>query len=115
MAKRRASGEGTVRQRPDGMWEARTPRDEFGQRIKRVASTQREALQRLAEAKRQAAAGITPSGANKPLSVLLPAWIEDMYRNQEIADSTYESYELTIRLHILPKPIAKLSPAKLQR
>lgn len=114
MAKRRARGEGTVRQRPDGKWEGYTPRDEYGKRIKRVAATQREALQRLAEARHQQKQGIGGADAKQPLSVFAPWWLEHVAR-PEVADSTYESYASTIRLHLLTKPIARISPEKLQR
>lgn len=112
MAKVRAHGEGMVRQRKDGRWEAKTPRDEFGRRITRTGTTRREALDKLARAKQELKRGIpSQKGARQKLEDMLDYWLEHVAR-PTITESTYESYELTIRRHIKPQ-LGKLTLEKL--
>lgn len=104
---RRSRGEGTVRQREDGKWEAYTARDVLGKRRKVTASTEREVLRRLAEAKRKQAAGVDSRGERQSIGEWLERWLELVER--ENAASTHENYCTMVRTHVIPH-IGKVRP-----
>lgn len=101
MAKRRSNGEGTVRQRADGKWEAYTPRDAYQKRRKVTADTQREVLQKLAKAKRDQVLGLHVSSGRQTLERWLSTWLETVIK-PKVASTTHENYETLIRTHITP-------------
>lgn len=97
--KKRASGEGCVRQRSDGKWEAYTPRDAFGKRRKVIRATQRDALSALAALKAQPKSS-PRSGAIK-IRALLDDWMERV-KKPAVRPRTALNYANLIRLHITP-------------
>lgn len=116
MAKKRAHGEGLIRKRPDGRWEARLrvpgqePKSIYGKTQKEV----REKLQALREDVRKG----VPVASEKPtLGQFLDGWLEDTVKKQN-RPRTHESYQSLVRLHIKPalgkRPLAKLSPQEVQ-
>lgn len=111
MAKKRASGEGTVRQRKDGMWEGYTPRDEFGKRKKRVRATQREVIAALAHLRDGGRRAEDEKGGRQTVKALLWAWLA--IKRDDIRPKTADSYERTIRNHIEAADIARLRIEKL--
>ena len=74
---RRSAGEGNIRQRPNGLWEARyTAAD--GRPRSLYARTKREASDRLRDALGQAQAGILPVDRRLTTADYLDAWLETL-------------------------------------
>ncbi|MGQ9713379.1 MAG: site-specific integrase, partial [Anaerolineae bacterium] len=72
---RRAPGEGSISQRKDGLWQASL--QVAGVRKVAYAKTEREARQKLAELRRQAAVqGALPDPGKRTVDDLLDAWLE---------------------------------------
>lgn len=99
--KRRAAGEGTVRQRADGKWEGYTTRDEFGKRKKRVRDTQREVLAALAQLRDKGKRAEDEKDGRQFFRAFLPDWV-DRVKRPKLRERTHEDYSGTIRRHILP-------------
>jgi len=97
--KKRASGEGCVRQRSDGKWEAYTPRDAFGKRRKVVRGTQREALSALAGLKAQPK--VSARTGTVKIKAMLADWMERV-KTPAVRPRTALNYAALIRLHIAP-------------
>jgi integrase len=111
VARKRANGEGTVRQRGDGKWEGYTPRDEFGKRRKVIRGTQREVLSALAGFRAQAQRARDESGAKQTVAALLDVWFS--VKRQDLRPKTADSYSRTIRDHLTTAPFARLRIEKL--
>lgn len=98
-SKKRASGEGCVRQRTDGRWEAYTPRDAFGKRRKVVRATQREALAALAGLKASPKSSVRNSAIK--LRTMLDDWLERI-KQPAVRERTALNYAALLRLHVHP-------------
>ncbi len=111
---RRGVGEGSIRQRKDGTFEARLVID--GERKSIYAKTRREVQQRLGEAKRLAEQGKAVGTRTQTLQTYLDAWLADHVQISRRA-KTYESYELNVR-RIIPYlghiRLDRLKPAHIQ-
>lgn len=96
--KRRASGEGTIRLRKDGLWEARYRLPSETKPRSVYAHTQAEAL-----AKRRAAvSGLFPPIAKDHLfGEYVKCWLSDVVA-LNVRPVTYEQSERIVRLHLLP-------------
>lgn len=106
MAKTRANGEGMVRKRTDGRWEARyTDTRELNpkKRLKYITGkSQKEVVKKLK-------ASLADVAENEPIVVKnnsivaewLPLWLRE-YKISELRDSTYEVYERQIENDIIP-------------
>ena len=110
---RAAQGGGTIRQRPDGRWEARftVGRDPgTGKQIQRsvYGSTQKEVRQKLA----QAVAALDNGDYFEPSKMTLARWVE-IWLEEYTGDKKYltvKHYKAQCRAHIVPSPGAvKLS------
>lgn len=114
--KKRAAGEGCVRQRPDGKWEAYTTRDAFGKRRKVVRATQREALSALANLK--ASPKSSPRTGAVKIRDLLSDWLERI-KTPAVRPRTALNYANVIRLHITPTfgamQLARLTDLHIER
>lgn len=99
MAKKRANGEGTIRKRPNGLWEGRLTVD--GKRISFYGKTQAEVRAKLTKAKAEADVGAFVV----PRTITVNAWLEQWQEIfcPNIKRSTAARYESDIRLHILPE------------
>jgi integrase len=107
---RRGRGEGTIRQRPDGKWEARFT--VHGKPKSVYAATKQEVIKRLDELR--ATAGIPlSSGAEMKLGEYLDFWLRTIVKPKR-RYQTYESYRHTVEKHIKPYlghiPLQKLNP-----
>ena len=108
---RRRNGEGTVRERLDGTYEARVPLG--GGRYKSLyGKTEREVLAKLRTAQRQQEQGLDLAAAGKwTVGAWLDHWLAQVISQRE--PTTRASYTTIVRLHIQPKlgkvPLAKLS------
>jgi len=106
MPKKRADGEGSIRKRADGRWEARYTDPRETDPKKRSKSITNKS-QKVVIAKLKAALAEIESGApmlsneNPTVSEWLLIWMKE-YAVNDLRDSTYESYEQHIKDHIVP-------------
>ncbi|MBR5614284.1 MAG: site-specific integrase [Clostridia bacterium] len=100
MAKKRANGEGTIRQRKDGRWEGL-----YTVNYKRKSvygKTQDEVRKRLNKVLNDIDSGMYIENANITFGAWLDEWLE-VYAKPSVKLSTYGSYEGYIRNHIKPE------------
>ena len=102
---RAAQGGGTIRQRPDGRWEARftVGRDPgTGKQIQRsvYGSTQKEVRQKLAQAVAEVDNGTYQAPSKMTVGQWLDIWVAE-YLNH-VRPRTVEAYQCQIRNHIRP-------------
>ena len=119
---RRMNGEGTIRQRKDGLYEVRftskpDPATGKKKRISKYARTRKDAIRIRNELQLQYG-----SDAAAPLSLTLGEWLPhwlELYARPSVRHSTYVSYEGYVRKHLVPAlgavQLDKLAPADLQR
>jgi len=106
MAKNRANGEGTIRKRADGRWEARyTDTRETDPKKRRkfiYGKSQRAVVERLKEALAEVSGNVPLlSNDNPAVSEWLPFWLKE-YKITELRDGTYERYSGIISWYIIP-------------
>jgi integrase len=116
---RRGAGEGTIRQRTDGRWEARIfVTDPSGGRLRRslLGRTRAAVAAKLAEAQQAEASGLPTATSRMLLSDYLAAWLEAA--EPRVRPRTYESYELIVRVHLAPGlghiVLTRLTPPQVQ-
>ena len=111
--KKRASGEGTVRQRRDGSWEARLPAPSSKSFY---AKTQKEALAKLNKA-RLYYTELAFDAEKLTFGEYLYRWLNDSVRGS-VKEQTHDAYESKVRLHLVPTlgrvKLTKLTAAHLQ-
>jgi len=105
-SKKRGQNEGSIRQRPDGTWEARccTGRNPNGTLLKRVSfygKTRQEVSKKMNETLMtiQNNTYIVPSKLT--LSSWLDTWLWD-YKKPSVKGKTFEGYENIVRNHLKP-------------
>lgn len=122
MAKRRADGEGNVRQKRPNLWEARivAGHKKDGSPIYKYVSgrTQKEAYEKL----RELIAEYSNVELTENSRITVEAWMQkwmDEYMLFSIREQTWKSYESVIRLHIIPnlgnKKVASLTTSVVQK
>ena len=115
---RRRRGEGTIRKRKDGRFEAATYMNTPSgiKRVRRYASTRIEAEALLVELRTKSNNGLLMSTKEQKFGDYLDYWL--MLIKTNIRYSTYVSYETTVRLYLKPglghKYLTKLSVADVQ-
>ena len=103
---RNAQGSGTIRQRKDGLWEARytVGRDPgTGKQVQRsvYGSTQKEVRQKLG----QITAAIDKGTYQAPNKITVAAWMEEWlttFCENKVKPLTLQSYRASIKNHIVP-------------
>jgi integrase len=113
--RRRAKGEGSVYQLPNGRWRGAITvgYTETGRQQRKVVSgrTQQEALKKLRAVQRQVDDGLPPSNDMLTMSKLFEMWLAHVKRN--LAPSGFDNYEWAVRLHLEPaigrKRVTKLT------
>jgi integrase len=117
-AANRGWGEGGIRQRPDGRWEATLELGLVNGKRKRkwfYGDTKREVLQKLAKARRDLEQGLTLAPERLTVAKFLTTWLEGKRGKRP---KTYRHYEQTVRLHLIPDlghhHLAKLGPQHVQ-
>ena len=114
--KRREWGEGSIRQRSTGRWEARY-RAADGRPRSIYARTRQDAAQRLREALREREQGIVPADQRVTLAAYLDDWLQHSVRPR-CRPATITSYEGVVNLYLVPElgriPLAKLTPEQVQ-
>ena len=98
MARKRANGEGTIRKRADGSWEARYCID--GKRHSVYGRTQAEVRKKLTEVSSAIDHGDYLEDSGLTLGQWLTMWQRDYMGNVKL--STADTYEMQIRVHIIP-------------
>lgn len=102
---KRANGEGTIYQRPDGRWRGRISlgKDASGKRIQKTVygKTQQEVVDKLDELRQQTKLNKSAVIAKDSVAAYLQRWLEtDVAVNR--ADRTLELYADSVRLYINP-------------
>ena len=114
--KRRGQGEGSIRERSSGRWEARY-RASDGRPRSIYTRTRREAVEQLRAALAQREQGIRPPDARLTVGDFLADWLDA--KRQRVRPRTHGSYADTVRLYIVPSvgsvPMAKLQPEHVSR
>ena len=114
--KRRGNGEGTIRQRPDGRWEARlTIHNEGKASLKSVyGKTRKEVQAKMKVAERVAERGLA---ASDTLGAQVTDWLAEVKARREW--NTYRLYSNLMKNHILPTlgatKLDKLTPTMIRR
>ena len=122
MGKKRPSGDGLIRKRSDGRWEARivVGHKENGNPIFRsvFAEKQSDLMPKLNELKAQYAGIEITEESSITLGEWLDRWLEE-YKKPMIRPSTYRGYKADITNHILPylgqKKLMQLKTADIQK
>lgn len=107
---RRASGEGLIRQRSNGLWEARYVGAD-GRKHSLYGRTKRDATDRLRAAITEARQGILPVDQRLTTAAYLSWWLETVRETNR--PSTHASYADVVRRYITPR-IGRIALAKLQ-
>lgn len=114
---KRANGEGSVRQRANGRWEARlTYIDETGQtkRVSFYAATARAARAEMKKARNRLDAGAPVKDANTAVGDWLAHWRATTLAASDRKESTRELYSLLSRRHLEPAPFGATPLDKLR-
>jgi integrase len=102
---RQGNGEGSIRQRPDGTWEARvtTGYDSEGKpkRQSFYGKTRQEVAEKMNKALHEMSIGARLDVNKVTLSEWLDRWLID-YMKPSLRPNTYQSYEMDLRLHVKP-------------
>ena len=122
MAKRRKSGEGTVRERKDGRWEGRivVSYDEKGlPKTKNVtAKTKTECLEKLEKLKAEVGAMVKKCTPDMTFGEWMDFWYQTYCKNT-LKEYTQETYEQRIYKQIIPKighhPLNKVTTGTLEK
>ena len=124
MAKRRANSEGSVRQRPDGRWEARLsyldPDSGVRRRVSVYAATQKAALAELDKVQDRITEGQPPKDASRTIGDWLAHWRGTTLAASDRKASTKELYANLARKHLEPEPFGstrldRLKPSDIER
>jgi len=117
---RRGKGEGSIRQRTDGRWEATLTVPSLGGKRRRksyFAKTRAEAARKLTLALKVLADGLPLTGERLTVGQYLTEWLETI--RPTLRPESARRYADACRLHIIPElgktPLARLTPAQLQR
>lgn len=122
MSKRRLNGEGSIRQRQDGRYEVRVSLGlDFAtgrpKRVSRYADTEEEAVRILHEM-----SFLRDTAPNRFAKVTLGEWLDlclQTYLKPSLKQSTYNTYESYIRVHLKPALgnllLSELTPRLLQQ
>src|SRR5215213_8466424 len=115
-AKRRGHGEGSIKQRADGLWEARVSLT-GGKRRSFYGKTRREAQDKLRSALRDLDAGLELSADRQTVAQFLEKWLAASVK-PSVKVKTYEGYESIVRVRVAPrigrKYLAKLTALDVQ-
>lgn len=114
--KRRGHGEGSIKQRPDGRWEARVSLP-GGKRRSFYGTTRKEAQDQLRAALRDIDAGLDLAAGRQTVGHFLEEWLADVVA-PKLAPKTISSYRDVVRVHVKPAlghhQLAKLTPQHVQ-
>ena len=98
--KKRAAGEGTLRQRPDGRWKWRTP-PSFPVRKSLYAWRQEDVLKKRDEFLKDFEQGLDLDAKKLSVAVYLDLWLEEAVEGS-VWYTTFRDHERNVRLHLKP-------------
>src|SRR5690348_12071207 len=98
MARRRGNGDGSVRKRPNGLWEARATLPD-GTRRSFYGDTRQEAANKLRDALHDVSKGIPLVDERQTVKQYLTSWYEGM--QPQVRPSSYRRYGDYIK-HLMP-------------
>lgn len=106
MAKRRGNGEGSITKRKDGRWQGYATigyDPEIGKPKKKYfyGKSRKEVHRKVTEALGKVQAGTYQEPSKLKVAEWFKVWLEE-YQKMSLRQTTYESYESQIDLHILP-------------
>jgi integrase len=118
--KKRGNGEGLIRERKDGRWEARvtTGYDSEGKQTTRsvYGRTQKEVIEKLDEIRRTVSNG-TYTAAKLTVRTYLDRWLEEKQRTLQV--TSYDQYRRCVEDYIGPRVgsirLDKLTPLRVQK
>jgi hypothetical protein len=120
MAKRRANGEGSITQLPDGRWMARLDCGWVDGKRRRQAlfgRTRQEAARKLDQAITERERGAPIAFERQTVGQYLERWLDASARSR-VRPSTYTSYRSYVHRHLIPgvgtRQLAKLMPQEVQ-
>jgi integrase len=112
----RGYGEGTIRRRGDGLWEARL-RTESGKQRSFYGETKRAVQLKLLEARRDQDRGKVPGSSRLTVEKFLQRWLDDVAR-QRVRPQTFDRYREIVTVHLIPAAgrtqLDKLGPGDVQ-
>src|SRR2546422_10286176 len=100
MPRIRGYGEGTIRQRADGRWEARL-RDQGASQRSFYGKTRRQAQLALLEGRRDRDRGKVHTTSRLTVKVFLTKWLDDVAR-QRVRPQTFKRYRELATVHLIP-------------
>lgn len=116
MAGKQGNGEGTIRKRPDGRWEARILLGS-GKRKSLYGKTRQEVSRLLANARRDREEGVEIATSRQTVAHFPTYWVENV-KKHHVEPSTYIRLRHDVRRHLIPSlgdhQLAKLTPQHLQ-
>jgi integrase len=116
--KKRASGEGTIRKRPNGLWEARLSISGQHRTKSFYGKTQADARRKREEARKALEAGHSLDSQRQTVGEYLEGWIEGPLKGS-VAPKTYADYAWICRKHLIPEigcvRLSKLTAEDLDR
>jgi len=120
MTHRRGHGEGTISKKSDGRWWARVDLGwRHGKRVRKAVygKTRREVAEKLQKAQEAKRKGLPVVNETQTVEQFLTDWLEKTVKIKTRV-RTYETYEVSLRLHILPYlgkvRLSDLSPQRVQ-
>jgi integrase len=121
VSRKRDYGDGTIRQRTSGRWEARLPLgyDENGRRRHKVfyGKTRRDVQQKLGKARRDHHRGLEVEVRSQTVGQFLARWLNDVAK-PSVRPSTYAFYALLTNRYLIPSlgniKLDRLSPQHVQ-
>ncbi len=115
MAKRRGHGDGSIRKRADGRWEARYTTED-GKRHSIFAATRAKVASKMRRALTRDEDGLPIPGEVLTVKQHMAAWLSNV--KLEVRSTTWSAYERLVRLHIVPTlgkvRLVKLTPDHLR-
>jgi len=115
MTMRRGPGEGTIRERTPGQWEARitvATVDGHQQRRSVYGRSRSEVRAKLIELNRAKAAGLSIEGGRQTFGVFLEKWLDTVVSHR-VRSTTFRRYQQLVNLHVVPiigsVPLAKVT------
>src|SRR5215207_1022455 len=100
MTTRRGNGEGTIRQRADGRWEAQLSLP-GGKRKTVYGKPKKEARDKLNAARKQLDAGVDLGAPSQSVEAFLESWLVDS--QARVRPKTLRTYQDLLRLHVIPE------------
>src|SRR5262249_32588970 len=113
---RAGNGEGSIRHRADGRYEARISLPD-GSRRSIFGKTHKEVVEKKIAALNDVRSGLPLPDKRQTLGGFLDRWLDDSVR-PKVAPRTYTSYCYLVRVHLAPElgrvPLEKLTPQRIQ-